>query len=335
MQGLTAKRAYLVLLLGALVSSTSFILLVVAENSSGDAATAYGFASLAGFVFIALPTLLVSLICAVLAKPASAALYVSLAFLTLWHLFIADKLGFFDRHKNQITEQRAIADNPARYLLRQSILTGRQADLETLQQALAMGADPNASFHDEVRLPILVVLASRGDHRAMSELLKAGADPNARSQVAYQGIRAPVALDLVLFAEVDDEQAMEAMQTLLDAGAATDETLLPLGACHRGDLALYQTLRTSGVPQRTDDKGNTCLHSAIAIGQAEFVKAYLLSRSHRDEAVASMNQPNKLGQNPLDLAALKGHPQIIQALLDNGATATSPATQSRIDMHTN
>lgn len=152
----------------------------------------------------------------------------------------------------------------------------------------------------------LMDAVARRDAAAVRELLKAGANPNARDYWQDSPLLVAVRLD-----------DPELVQILLDAGALVDvkgRGYTPLGlAARNNNLAILRLLLQAGAdPDRKSDDGDFPIHGAVRSGHAGAVELLLKAR-------ADLLRFDREGLSPLALAAAYGSERLVAMLLDAGA----------------
>jgi ankyrin repeat protein len=165
------------------------------------------------------------------------------------------------------------------------------------------------SLHDAAR---------DGDIDAVTDLLKAGADPNALDE--------PNDCSPLCFAMMNDH--VEVMQVLLENGA--DPNVLvhgcsvltyvsgvigELGWAKDVSKVVELLLKHKADPNLPDDDGTTPLHEAARLGDIETAIRLL-------EFNAKIDAQDKNGRTPLHKAAISGHGDTVDFLLDAGADPT-------------
>jgi ankyrin repeat protein len=167
------------------------------------------------------------------------------------------------------------------------------------------------SLHDAAR---------DGDIDAVTDLLKAGADPNALDE--------PNRSPPLCFAMMNDH--VEVMKVLLENGA--DPNVLVHGCsvlvyvsgvigelCWARDVSkvVELLLEHKADPNLPDDDGTTPLHEAARRGDTETAIRLL-------EFGAKIDAQDKNGRTPLHKAAVNSHGDTVDLLLDAGADPTIP-----------
>ena len=209
--------------------------------------------------------------------------------------------------------------------------------LPTMQAALAEGADVNAavrqsSLQEPVVLPgtastrhtPLVLAILRLQEAAVTLLLKAGADVNARGDRSGWHPASAVMVSTPL-SQADQETALRILAALLDAGSDPSQTspsrmtALHWACSHmRPDcaLALLRHPRCPpGLEHMRDSRKSTALHAAC-FSQRPAIVRELLQRG------ANPCLRGSLGETPLLQACNSGaNPDIVWALLQAGAGA--------------
>ncbi len=152
--------------------------------------------------------------------------------------------------------------------------------------------------------------ASAGDAERVRELLKKGADPNAKNEYGNTPLH-----------EAAFRGHVDVARLLLEHGAdpniQSKNGLTPLHeAASHGHFDVVELLLEHGADPNIKDKyGNTPLHKAASEGHVNVVKLLL-------EHGADPNIQNKDGWTPLHYAALLGHVDVVRLLLEHGADPT-------------
>jgi ankyrin repeat protein len=183
-------------------------------------------------------------------------------------------------------------------------LAAARGDAVMVADLLQHGADPNGTQHREGSTPL--ILAARGGHADVVRLLlERGASVEARDQ---SGLTATAR------AAEGGHDAVVAMLTAAGARPVDARSKDLLRAVQNGALAGVRELLAAGVdPNLKEDRnGRTLLMLASLEGRLEIVSALLRSR-------ADPNLADAAGQNALTLAAIRGHDDIVRALLAAGA----------------
>jgi ankyrin repeat protein len=229
------------------------------------------------------------------------------------------------------------------------IFAAREGDIETAKALLDGGADINQTTNYNWT-PLLTAINNR--HYLLAKmLLERGADPNKANNGGWtplyiatdnrniEGGDYPVAKG--------DLDSLEMITLLLDKkanpNAAIRENTLTrtiftmqwffedgatpfIRAAQSSDTALMKLLLQYGAdPKATTAYGDTALTACAGIGWVEGV-TYERSPKENAEAIKMLldlgldpNHPNRDGRTPLMGAALKGHADVIQMLVDKGA----------------
>jgi ankyrin repeat protein len=183
-------------------------------------------------------------------------------------------------------------------------LAAARGDAGIVEELLKHGADPNATQHREGAPPL--ILAARGGHVDVVRLLLArGASVEARDR---SGLAA------VARAAEGGHDAIVALLTAAGARPADARSKELVRAVQNGALADVRELLAAGVdPNLKEDRnGRTLLMLASLEGRLEIVSELLRSR-------ADSNLADAAGQNALTLAAIRGHDDVVRALLAAGA----------------
>lgn len=327
---LSLKKLVLFATFSAISGLVSFIFFLAAEAGSGDTSTFYGFVSIVCFLFICLPLLFVSTIAISIAKSSNAILYLFVIVNLLGHGALAFQLGFFDKLIDNIDEKVSSQSAPQLSELRKEFSRGPRINHEVIAELLSKGADPNGSIHGTVKIPFIVVAASYGDLAAMELLLHAGADANARAEVEFDGIQQPSALDVLVFSAATHKEVSQAIKAMVAKGAHAQQTLLALGSCSRGDMALFVYVTELAEQRQRDDKNNNCLHLAAQQHKFDFIDELLQHNEFSANARRAINQANELGQFPLDIASLQPDVRTVEVIQHFGGTANKMQTSKRI-----
>jgi ankyrin repeat protein len=186
-------------------------------------------------------------------------------------------------------------------------LAAARGDAVIVEELLQHGADPNATQSREGAPPL--ILAARGGHvDAVRLLLARGASVEARDR---SGLTAAAR------AAEGGHDAVVALLTAAGARPADTRSKELLRAVQKAALADVRELLKAGVdPNLKEDRdGRTLLMLASLEGRLEIVSELLRSR-------ADPNLTDAAGQNALTLAAIRGHDDVVRALLAAGAQVT-------------
>lgn len=304
----------------------------IASTSGGDVGLGWGVVFLACFIFISIP--LFGLFILLLAINVSQAGLMDLRWLICYallslsgHLYLAYVSGFFDEWIAEFQQyQRSVAE-PGQVKLEQALYRSPISNIDDVLDAIKQGADPNKEIAGN-RMTFLVLAASRSDIPTIKALLDAGAAPNTRA-VGHSFSKSPSPLDVAAFSEYG--RNVEMVELLIAAGAEPSQSLLRLGACHRGDLKLYNLAYELAVIPQKDDQHQNCLHHVASNNQVEFLELILFD-PHYNQVINSsiLNSENYIGQFPLDIAAGKKHFQLALQLYRAGGKANKKWTIERL-----
>ena len=338
--GVNTKIVNWLTVVAFVISLVNWVLVVKSTGVSGDAGIALWAGFMFSFVLVSMPLhgLLVLLVVVQFfigsLKPIRW-LCIYLLVSALGHSIVAYRYGAFDQH---IQDAATPSKSPAKLLIEKAFSTGKQIDIAQLKLALSQGANANDGFY-QGKIPYVVQAASKADAKALKVLLEGGADPNIRSQIEFSpvykvSIEGAKALDVVAFSSYGDIK--QSTQILLDAGANPRGTLLALGACRKGDMALYQWVNELGANQSiptlvTDAHFKTCLHHAAEKNRAAFIDA-LFSAENADKAglTQQLSAITKNKQSPLDLAISSKSYAAAIALVNAGGKANQTWTLQRV-----
>jgi len=186
-------------------------------------------------------------------------------------------------------------------------------DVERIKSLLAAGADVNG-LHCGMT-PLHFACGGSAGHSAIEELIRAGADVNARMPDG----RTP--LHLVIACGPDRESVK--MSTMLvaagaDVNAANDDGDTPLHlACDSGWRETAALLIGAGAKLDVKNKeGRTPLHLASSSGEVKIVEVLL-------GAKADVEARDSNGWSALAMATWAGHPEVASLLEDAGAKESS------------
>ncbi len=305
----------------ALVLITCCILLFASLDQSGDASTGLFFLLTLLFLFISLPLFMSTAIAVFIISPITKIRISYLALSLVAHLGLAHGMGFFDKAIDSIDRQQTIKANPALHQLRFEMNRSNQRDVSKIAQALAEGADPDASLVEGIDLPVLLLATINNDSEAVKTLLEAGANPNIRSTVEVKEKSNPSALDIVLLGDGDDNAAFDTLDLLLDAGANIENSLLALGACYRGSIDIYLNARSMSANTDQDLNGNSCMHYAVMNNQIGFLQTVFSAANDYPEIVRHLNLSNSRNIRPLNIAEREDLTEMEDFLLSIGANA--------------
>jgi uncharacterized protein len=186
-----------------------------------------------------------------------------------------------------------------------------RGDAAEIRKLAAAGVDPNVR-DDYGRTP-LHVATFRRNRDAISALVQAGADINAKEHDRY---------DAVTIAAVADD--VGTLRMLLQLGASAkqvtsryDGTAL-IAAAHLGHDLVVKMLIDAGAPlDHVNNLGWTALIESIVLGNG--------GRRHTEtlralvQAGANVNLADRNGRSPLALARARGHQAMVQILEKAGA----------------
>lgn len=197
---------------------------------------------------------------------------------------------------------------------------GAKGDLECVLRLLAAGADPCVQRITRDRSP-LAAAAQGGNGAIVSALLNSGAAPDGdewETSFSSASINTNVWSPLH-FAASGGHKAV--VKELLNAGAEIDlEDEEGCSALHlavfRGFEEVVEELVAAGANVDTQDsEGETPLHTACSHGNVIMVRAIL--KSSRGEAFSQGSTGDYLQMSPLHRAALAGHCDVMQELLEH------------------
>lgn len=300
--------------------------------TSSGSQIAYGFLALLIFLFVSAPAAVVLLaygITIVLQfgiRKSKWVLSYSLLSLLL-HLAIAYESGFFDSWIDEYQRSSYERQNPALANLRYAVGAGPRSNIDNVLEDLTNGADPDSSISRDEYIPLLVVAAARSDTLVVDALLSAGANPNLSSAINFQTLEKPSALDVLLFSEY--EGIPESLELLLAAGANPENSMILVGACWLGDIALYRRAQFWHAKNKADLNGNACLHLAAKSNRREFLQTYISDSTDEGSMVAELNSANNFGQYPLDVAITERHIEAALVIAAAGGVANQPARVKR------
>jgi ankyrin repeat protein len=179
-------------------------------------------------------------------------------------------------------------------------------DRELTNVLLKAGADPNARSSGN-RAPLIVVAAMQGDPEIIEDLISHGADVHAASETGsplYWAAR---------------QGNLEAVRTLLARGAnvkyqAPDGgTALHASLGDGNDVRIAEVLLDNGIDLEARKSGMTPLLMASLFGRIEWVRLFI-------RRGAQVNAKTPSGQTPLALSGTFGRePEIERLLRDAGA----------------
>lgn len=299
-------------------------------NSSGDVGIAMWAIFLFTFTLVSVPLHMLLFVLTIIlsftnAKRSLVWVYVYILLTVVGHVTIAANYGAFND-----TTVPPIEVSSTETLMRQAFSTGINADVIKVKQAIAEGLDVNSGLR-QGNVPYLVQAASYADVPTLTLLLKAGADPNIKAKSEYMprnqvSINNAKALDVIMFA--DNGDIRKSIEILLAAGAVSDNTLMKLGSCRKGDFALFAYANDLGA--KTLDKADAlvdankknCLHHAIQANKVSFLQKLLFDPEYENEnAKALLNVGNKENQFPLDLALILKHYEAALIIIKAGGSA--------------
>lgn len=227
------------------------------------------------------------------------------------------------------------------------VMTAAQSgNPEVVRLVLAAGGDPNKTATRNQTA--LMWAAEQGDSEVVRSLLEYGADVSARTATREQLMKSDKEQEshpeykhwvvvggntpLIFAARSGD---LESVTYIVDAGADVNE-LTALGtsplimAVNSGNPEVVEYLIERGADIESDVSGHTALHDAVLRGNLEVVDI-LLARGANTEAVVTDSTPARrqstdyhyheslIGATPLWLAARFSEPEIMKALIENGA----------------
>jgi ankyrin repeat protein len=192
---------------------------------------------------------------------------------------------------------------------------------KAIQELLAAGADPNLANADGT--PALLIAALQNDYESARMLIKYGADVKRESRIGRTALHVAAAT----------EGSWRVAKLLIDAGAELNGhdqlegiPSIPVGsggatplieaAKCRDSRTLKLLLEHGADVSATERGGGTALTAAIIYGNTENVR--LLLASH-----ASLNVTNKMGIPPLELGVMREDAAIARMLLQAGAAVNA------------
>ncbi|MBD3398136.1 hypothetical protein GF413_03640 [Candidatus Micrarchaeota archaeon] len=223
------------------------------------------------------------------------------------------------------------ADVNGRNLLQQRALpcAAANGNIEVVRLLLEKGAYIEAT--DQDCLTPLMNACERGHLEIVRLLLDKGADINAQTKAGSTALRKAV-----------NEQYIEVVRLLLKRGAdvhdkLNDGTYILMSAALTGNTEILNAILDKGADVNArDDKGSSALKWSAFMDRSDVVRL-LKSRGAKSdlwiaaltgdvqeaerliEAGADVNAVDGLGWTPLMNAARKGHAEMVELLLDQGA----------------
>lgn len=318
-KGINPKIAYWFTFIAILVNIVCLITFFKMQNTSGDTGIAMWAIFLFSFFLVSIPLHMGLLVLALVqtfisTKHSFKWLYAYLIITFVGFVAIAAKNDAFDDWFTPSYEPPQLTS--AEIIMQRTFNTGTSADIKQVQQALDQGLDANSGIR-KGQVPYLVQAASYADAPTIQLLLQAGADPNKQTSIQYSprwrvSINNASPLDVVMFSDFGN--VLKSIELLLASGADPQNTLMKLGACRKGNMALFEYANKLTANAIAPDKGlvdadgKNCIHHAAESNQVVFLQTLLFSEDYKTENLEQLLlNTNNFSQFPLDVALVEKH----------------------------
>lgn len=205
---------------------------------------------------------------------------------------------------------------------------------DSARELLAKGVDPNLTDKNS-GISVLSWASLRATEADVQLLIDAGANINHQTAIQFGGgpnshVQLSLATPLSLASLNNNQQQRYRISTLLSKSGADPRVGEPaLGACGYDDIPLLEHLVEAGADLWVRDTRNRgCLYYAANAGY-ETLTQYLLDQRIKGElAIDPLDQ--KITPNLVDIAATRGHADVVIRLFGAGYRASQPQRLERL-----